>query len=86
MLARPGQVAAAKKVLNNPDIEVYPLWVDDLWARDTFPVFLEDEQKRIMGINFHFNGWGKKQQHENDAWVAQTYLNEKISLAKMALS
>ncbi|WP_406158006.1 agmatine deiminase family protein [Streptomyces sp. NBC_01005] len=72
MLARPDQQKAAQKACGR-DVEVVPLAVDDLWTRDTVPVFVEDDGK-VTGIDFNFNGWGNKQQHTNDARVGRTLL------------
>ena len=44
--------------------------LDDLWMRDTGPVFVKDALGRAAGVGFHFNGWGGKQAHERDARVA----------------
>jgi agmatine deiminase len=43
--------------------------LDDLWIRDSGPVFVSDGQK-LAGVDFNFNGWGNKQAHGNDAKVA----------------
>ncbi|MCF3181561.1 agmatine deiminase family protein [Streptomyces polychromogenes] len=72
MMARPDQVDAAQRACGN-QVEVIPLAVDDLWARDTVPVFVE-EAGRTVGVDFNFNGWGGKQQHGNDAQVGRTLL------------
>jgi agmatine deiminase len=45
--------------------------LDDLWMRDTGPVFVKDSRGRLGGINFNFNGWGQKQDYENDAKVSE---------------
>lgn len=74
MLARPDQQKAAQKACGR-DVEVVPLAVDDLWARDTVPVFVENDGK-VTGIDFNFNGWGDKQQHTNDARVGRALLTE----------
>ncbi|MCF3123451.1 MULTISPECIES: agmatine deiminase family protein [Streptomyces] len=74
MMARPDQVKAAQKACGR-DVEVIPLPVDDLWARDTVPVFVEDDGK-VTGIDFNFNGWGNKQEHTNDGRVGRTLLAE----------
>ena len=50
------------------NLVVTPL--DDLWLRDSGPVFVEDAKGQRAAINFNFNGWGKKQNHANDAKVA----------------
>ncbi|MFD9420414.1 agmatine deiminase family protein [Streptomyces goshikiensis] len=69
MLARPDQRAAAQQVCGS-DVEVIALPVDDLWARDTVPVFVEQAHK-VLGVDFNFSGWGNKQEHRNDAQVGR---------------
>ncbi|MEV6066264.1 agmatine deiminase family protein [Nocardia sp. NPDC052001] len=72
MLARPDQADAAQRACGR-HVEVVPLPVDDLWARDTVPVFVE-QQGVVIGVDFNFNGWGNKQVHDNDAFVARNLL------------
>ncbi|WP_328941466.1 agmatine deiminase family protein [Streptomyces sp. NBC_00250] len=72
MMARPSQLKAAQRACGS-QVEVIPLDVDDLWARDTVPVFVEEEGE-VVGVDFNFNGWGNKQRHENDALVGETVL------------
>ncbi|MGA5324023.1 agmatine deiminase family protein [Streptomyces seoulensis] len=72
MMARPEQQKAAQKACGR-DVEVIPLDVDDLWARDTVPVFVADGGK-VTGVDFNFSGWGNKQVHNNDARVGATLL------------
>ncbi|MEM9485937.1 MAG: agmatine deiminase family protein [Cyanobacteria bacterium P01_F01_bin.116] len=45
--------------------------LDDLWMRDTGPVFVKSDPGKIEGIDFNFNGWGQKQTHGHDAKVAR---------------
>ncbi|MFE5523860.1 agmatine deiminase family protein [Streptomyces virginiae] len=74
MMARPDQVSAAQKAVGS-QVEVIPLAVDDLWARDTVPVFVEEGAK-VVGVDFNFNGWGNKQEHTNDAQVGRLLLEK----------
>lgn len=74
MMARPDQVAAAQRACGS-QVEVIPLAVDDLWARDTVPVFVEEGSK-VIGVDFNFNGWGNKQEHTNDAQVGRLLLQK----------
>ncbi|MGV9316502.1 agmatine deiminase family protein [Streptomyces sp. NPDC003691] len=74
MMARPDQVKAAQRACGS-QVEVIPLPVDDLWARDTVPVFVEQGGK-VTGVDFNFNGWGDKQEHTYDARVGRTLLPE----------
>ncbi len=43
---------------------------DDLWLRDSGPVFVINGSGEQAAIDFNFNGWGNKQQHQLDAKVA----------------
>ncbi|MFD6656238.1 agmatine deiminase family protein [Streptomyces parvus] len=74
MMARPDQRNAAQRACGS-QVEVIPLAVDDMWARDTVPVFVE-EGGEVVGVDFNFNGWGDKQEHTNDARVARTLLSK----------
>lgn len=44
--------------------------IDDLWIRDSGPVFVRNSQGRAAAVDFNFNGWGNKQAHQRDAEVA----------------
>ncbi|MFD7828027.1 agmatine/peptidylarginine deiminase [Kitasatospora sp. NPDC059803] len=72
LMARPEQRDAAQSACGSA-VEVVPIAVDDLWARDTLPVFVEEGGK-VKGVDFNFNGWGNKQQHANDGKIARTVL------------
>ena len=41
-------------------VELIECNVDDLWMRDTGPVFVTDAQGKQHGVNFNFNGWGQE--------------------------
>lgn len=45
--------------------------IDDLWIRDTGPVFVRSRNGEKAGVDFNFNGWGAKQAHRDDAMVAR---------------
>ncbi|MFG3527468.1 agmatine deiminase family protein [Streptomyces sp. NPDC047917] len=72
MMARPSQLKAAQRACGS-QVEVIPMEVDDLWARDIVPVFVEEDGE-VVGVDFNFNGWGNKQQHTNDAQVGRKLL------------
>ncbi|WP_194899627.1 agmatine deiminase family protein [Catenulispora pinisilvae] len=74
LLARPDQQDTAQNAVGS-GVEVIPIPVDDLWIRDTAPVFVQDSGK-TAGVNFHFNGWGNKQQHALDAGVAAAIIQK----------
>ncbi|MFD9127781.1 agmatine/peptidylarginine deiminase [Kitasatospora sp. NPDC059571] len=72
LMARPEQQEQAQQACGG-DVEVIPLAVDDLWARDTVPLFVEEGGK-VKGVDLNFSGWGNKQEHGNDGKVARTLL------------
>ncbi len=51
-------------------VEFVPQPIDDLWMRDTGPVFVKGPVGQLGAVGFNFNGWGNKQEHEQDAQVA----------------
>jgi agmatine deiminase len=53
------------------DVELIIQPIDDLWMRDTGPVFVVNEEGKKAAVDFNFNGWGNKQYHDRDAKVAQ---------------
>ncbi|QRX95122.1 agmatine deiminase family protein [Streptomyces noursei] len=74
LMARPEQRDAAQRACGS-QVEVIPLMVDDLWARDTVPLFVE-ESGGILGVDLNFSGWGNKQEHRNDAQVGRRLLSK----------
>ncbi|MEM9219911.1 MAG: agmatine deiminase family protein [Cyanobacteria bacterium P01_F01_bin.150] len=59
---------AQSMVDNNVELVVSPL--DDLWIRDTGPIFVRGGAGQKAAVNFNFNGWGEKQTYVQDAKVA----------------
>lgn len=80
LLASPGEERAAAAACGR-GVEVVAMPVDDLWARDTVPVFVEGADG-VAGVDLNFNGWGGKQEHANDAGVAAALLDE-LSLPRV---
>lgn len=75
MLVRREDVAIAKKLMGK-EIELIICPLDDLWIRDTGPVFVINENGEKAGVDFNFNGWGQKQDHDLDAKVADVVTKE----------
>jgi agmatine deiminase len=70
MLVRQEDYAiAARQCGSSVDLIVSTL--DDLWMRDTGPIFVKDRRGHLGGIDFNFNGWGQKQDYDNDAKVSE---------------
>jgi agmatine deiminase len=71
MLVREEEYDIAAR-LCDPAVTLIPHPIDDLWMRDTGPVFVrrQGEGASLGAVDFNFNGWGDKQVHDNDATVA----------------
>ena len=69
MLVRESETDLARELVG-PDVEFIVAPLDDLWLRDTGPVFVSTAQGAQAGVDFNFNGWGEKQEFEQDAEVA----------------
>jgi agmatine deiminase len=71
MLARGEEVELLEsKLSKHPNVTIVAAELDDLWMRDTGPVFVQDGAGNLAGVDFNFNGWGEKQVFEHDAKVA----------------
>ena len=70
MLVRPEEMSIARKMISRK-VTLVPCPLDDLWVRDTGPVFVVNEKGERAGIDLNFNGWGRKQEFKLDAKVAQ---------------
>ncbi|MFF3271681.1 agmatine deiminase family protein [Streptomyces chrestomyceticus] len=81
LLAGPEEEVRARRACGT-SVGIVPVPVDDLWIRDTGPVFVTrpdapEGATARMGVDFHFNGWGGKQRHPNDALVARNLLRHE---------
>jgi agmatine deiminase len=65
MLVEPEQQVGASQ-LCGPSVSLLSMPVDDMWFRDSGPVFLSNGRGAIAGVLFNFNAWGNKQTHAKD--------------------
>ncbi|MEU9116246.1 agmatine deiminase family protein [Streptomyces sp. NPDC048483] len=73
MCAPDAPTAEAVRVACGPDVTVIDaIPTDDLWMRDTCAVFRRDGRGNLDAIGLNFNGWGRKQAHDDDAEVARS--------------
>ncbi len=78
MLVRPNEVDMARSLVEGANVELVVAEIDDLWIRDTGPVFVRGNGIEA-GVDFNFNGWGGKQRHRKDAGVA-VFVNERAGV------
>ncbi len=63
-------------------IELIEFEVDDLWLRDTGPTFVTKSGGEKIAIDFNFNGWGGKQEHNLDKHVAKFIAKQSRAMLK----
>jgi agmatine deiminase len=52
-------------------VEPVVIPIDDVWARDSGPVFVLDEAGSLTVTDWNFNGWGARFDHPHDRGVAK---------------
>ncbi|MBO6640016.1 MAG: agmatine deiminase family protein [Roseitalea sp.] len=70
MLMDASHEAGARRILSDA-VEIWDVATDDLWARDSGPMFVVDGKGGLAVSDLNFNGWGGKQVHDNDGAVAR---------------
>jgi len=50
----------AQKALGSIPVVFHIICYDDIWLRDTGPVFVRNIKGKIQSLEFFFNGWGQK--------------------------
>jgi len=78
MLVRPEEYAIAARLCGDK-VNLLEAAMDDLWLRDTGPVFVSNGNGEHAAVRFNFNGWGNKQPHADDAKLAE-YIAAKAGL------
>lgn len=89
LLARERETALARRLIGKDlvgeGVELIVSPLDDLWIRDTGPVFLVDGQGGKAALDLNFNGWGYKQAHRKDAQVA-SFVADQAGVRTLATS
>ncbi|MGI9405155.1 MAG: agmatine deiminase family protein, partial [Hyphomicrobiaceae bacterium] len=68
MLAAAEHHTIARK-LCGPRVDLIDVSTDDMWARDSGPIFLKDMDGARAVLDLNFNGWGGKQAFSRDGLV-----------------
>lgn len=61
--------SAAKRL--SSAIDIWDIPTEDLWCRDSGPIFVVDGQGNRAVRHIQFNGWGNKQVHTHDGKIAE---------------
>jgi agmatine deiminase len=84
MLVRRADLSTAQRLMGEK-VALIECPHDDLWMRDTGPVFVVNEQGGKAAVDFNFNGWGEKQDFENDAKVA-AFVAQRAGVTRLRTS
>ena len=71
MLANAADHSAARRLLGNR-VTLWDIPTEDLWCRDSGPIFVTDGNGNRAVRGIRFNGWGNKQVHKRDGAIART--------------
>jgi len=69
MLVRPEEKGIAARLCGD-GIELVEAEMDDIWIRDSGPVFVFDPKGKLGAVDLNFNGWGGEQACKKDRKVA----------------
>ena len=69
MLVGEDQSGLARELCTNR-VQLVNIPTDDMWARDSGPVFLKQTDGNTATLTLNFNGWGDKIEHGIDQYVA----------------
>ena len=75
MIVHPDNIANALKLLNEK-VEILSFVNDDAWARDSGAIFLLNKEKKLGGVDWEFNGWGKFSPYDSDNKIAKFMIEE----------
>ncbi len=70
LLAAKEDHAKARKLLSSK-VELWDIPTEDLWCRDSGPLFAKQENEKLAVSHLQFNGWGNKQVHKRDGQIAK---------------
>ncbi|MCR8642956.1 agmatine deiminase family protein [Paenibacillus sp. N1-5-1-14] len=71
--------------VNMDKIDFYIVPTDDVWARDTAPIFVYDKDNNLKLMDWGFNGWGKKTPYKKDAAIASK-LSKQLGMERINLT
>ncbi len=64
-------------------VKIWNIPTDDLWCRDSGPLFAKKPDGKLVISHLQFNGWGEKQVHTRDGQIA-ALIAERLALPLIA--
>lgn len=66
--------AAKAKAFVSPLVDIQEMEIDELWIRDTGPIYVKNHEGKCIGLDVNFNYWGAKYKGTIDSTVARAIL------------
>lgn len=82
LLAAKEDHAKARKLLGS-NVELWDIPTEDLWCRDSDPLFAKQENGKLAVSHLEFNGWGGRQIDKKDGEIAKR-VAERLSIPIIA--
>ncbi|MFK7965560.1 MAG: agmatine deiminase family protein [Burkholderiaceae bacterium] len=82
LLAAKESHTQARKMLSD-SVEIWDVPTDDLWCRDSGPLFAKNANDELVISHLRFNGWGNKQTHKRDGQIAAR-ISDRLGLPLIA--
>lgn len=76
ILCRDDELDLARELCGTYNTRFIITELDDIWMRDISANFVIGAHGELGAVDFNFNGWGDKQEHESDAHVARLVSND----------
>lgn len=70
MIVHSNNIQNAKKTLDSK-VKIVEFNNDDGWARDSGAIFILNNEKKLGGVDWEFNGWGKFSPYDSDNKIAR---------------
>lgn len=78
LLAAKSEHSTARKLLSE-NVTLWEIPTEDLWCRDSGPLFAIQDSKELIISHLEFNGWGNKQIHTRDGNIVHK-ISERLGL------
>nr|WP_250901854.1 MULTISPECIES: agmatine deiminase family protein [unclassified Dyella] len=76
ILCREEELDLARELCGTYNTRFITTELDDIWMRDIGANFVIGSRSELGAVDFNFNGWGDKQEHDLDARVARLVGND----------
>lgn len=65
-------------------VDFYIYTTDDVWVRDNGPIFVYDENDKLVILDWGFNGWGKKEPYKKSSQIPDK-ISKDLDIEKIHL-